>query len=161
MLKVYGGFFLWFLLLLFFKSYRFKRIRFLCFCKFMHKLMDNPWLYINCFQSPKFQCIIIESSIFPWWVSRGGGGGLHVSKERGDIKKRDKKRKGGGWYTFPHYGCTSIFSFFYGQAILTVYSCSSCCGIPSAPCWAYFMRYQTTTASLKFDSTNDSLGPSI
>ena len=38
--------------------------------------IDNrfPWLYINCFQSPWswLQCIIIESGIFPWWVSRGG-----------------------------------------------------------------------------------------
>ena len=32
------------------------------------------------FQSPWFHCIIIESSIFLWWVSRAG---LHVSKERG------------------------------------------------------------------------------
>ena len=44
-----------------------------------------PWLYINCFQSHWFQCIMIESGIFlRWLVSRGGGGGgLHVSKETG------------------------------------------------------------------------------
>ena len=48
-----------------------------------------PWHNINCFQSPWFQCIITESGIFPWWVSKEGG--LPVSKERGDIKKW------GGW----------------------------------------------------------------
>ena len=33
---------------------------------------------------------------------RGGRDrGLHASKERGDIKKEDEKRKG-DWYTFPH-----------------------------------------------------------
>ena len=26
----------------------------------------------------------------------GGGGGVHVSKEKGDIKKGDEKRNGGG-----------------------------------------------------------------
>ena len=57
------------------------------------------WLYINCFQSPWFQYIIIESGIFLWGVvSRegSGDGGLHVSKEREDIKKRGggEKRKG-------------------------------------------------------------------
>ena len=32
-------------------------------------------------------------------------GRLHLSKERGDIKKREWKKKG-GWYTFPHYAHT-------------------------------------------------------
>ena len=64
---------------------------------------------LYCFQSPWFQCIIIESGIFPWWVvskSLGGGffffflgGGVHVYKERGDIKK-GLDEKG---YMFPHY----------------------------------------------------------
>ena len=27
-----------------------------------------PWLYINCFQSHWFQCIIRESYIFAWWL---------------------------------------------------------------------------------------------
>ena len=48
-----------------------------------------PWLYVNCFQSPWFQCIVIESNIFPWWVSREGrGGGVHVSKKKGRWKKK-------------------------------------------------------------------------
>ena len=34
-----------------------------------------PWFYLNCFQSPWFCCIIIESGILLWWVSRGGKGG--------------------------------------------------------------------------------------
>ena len=60
-----------------------------------------PWLYINCFQSPWFQYIIIESGISPWWVvSRQGGvgfggGGLHVSKERGYQEGGMKKERGG------------------------------------------------------------------
>ena len=45
-----------------------------------------PWLYVNCFQSPWFQCIVIESSIFPWWVSREGGGGCMFLK-KGEMKK--------------------------------------------------------------------------
>ena len=64
-----------------------------------------PWLYINCFQSPWFQFIIIESGIFRWWVS-----------ERGDEKRK------GSWYTLPAYGsvvtqgvslnsCDLFFSF--------------------------------------------------
>ena len=70
-----------------------------------------PWLYVNCFQSPWFQCIVIESSIFPWWVSRegGGGGGMHVSKERGDEKRKV------GWNTFPHY-VTQICFYMRGFA---------------------------------------------
>ena len=58
-----------------------------------------PWLYINCFQSPWFQYIIMESGISPWWVvSREGGvglGGLHVSKERGYQEGGMKKERGG------------------------------------------------------------------
>ena len=54
--------------------------------------MDNPWLYINCFQSPLLQCILIESGIFLWWVSRGGGGtGFAWFKRKGG-----RKKKGGG-----------------------------------------------------------------
>ena len=49
-----------------------------------------PWRY--CFQSHWFQCIIIESGIFLWWVSRGG---LHVSQERGISRREDEKRKRG------------------------------------------------------------------
>ena len=30
-----------------------------------------PWLYINCFQSPWFHYIIIESRIFPWLSKKG------------------------------------------------------------------------------------------
>ena len=79
-----------FMRVLFSRSYLYKRIRVYCFWKFVHRLMDNPWLYINCFQSPWFQCIIIESGIFPWWVSRRGEeGGLHVSKEGGDEKRKE------------------------------------------------------------------------
>ena len=33
------------------------------------------WLYINCFQSPWFWCIIRESIIFPLWLSKREGGG--------------------------------------------------------------------------------------
>ena len=54
----------------------------------MHRLMDNPWLYINCFQSPLFQCIIIESGIFPWWVSRG---------EVACFKRKWPMSRKGGW----------------------------------------------------------------
>ena len=48
-----------------------------------------PWLYVNCFQSPWFQCIVIESSIFPWWVSREGGGrgGGCMFLKKGGMKK--------------------------------------------------------------------------
>ena len=49
-----------------------------------------PWLYINCFQSPWFQCIMIKYGIFPWWVSRGG---VHVFEKRRGMKK---ERIGGG-----------------------------------------------------------------
>ena len=64
-----------------------------------------PWLYcINCFQSPWFQCIIIEYGIFLWWMSKRGEG-VHVSKERGgDIKKGENEKRNGDWYTLPHYG---------------------------------------------------------
>ena len=48
---------------------------------------------LYCFQSPWFQCIMIESGIFPSLVSRGGR--MHVSKER-----ENEKRKGGGEYSF-------------------------------------------------------------
>ena len=75
-----------------------------------------PWLYINYSQSPWFQCIIIESGIFPWWVvSRGGGGGRWGGclflKKREDIKKGGWKKKGGGegsWYTFLHHDLTGM-----------------------------------------------------
>ena len=41
------------------------------------------YMALYCFQSTCFQCIIIESGIFPWWmVPRWGVGGLHISKER-------------------------------------------------------------------------------
>ena len=43
-----------------------------------------PWLYIS-FQSPWFHYIIIESTIFPWWLSKRGA--VLFFKERGDIKK--------------------------------------------------------------------------
>ena len=46
---------------------------------------------LYCFQSPLFQCIIIDSGIFPWWVSRGGGGGVAWFKRKGGIPRR------GGW----------------------------------------------------------------
>ena len=49
-----------------------------------------PWLYINCFQSPWFQCNMIKYGIFPWWVSRGG---VHVFEKRRGMKK---ERIGGG-----------------------------------------------------------------
>ena len=39
-----------------------------------------PWLYINFFQSSWFRCIIIESCIFPWWVSRRTGGCMFLKK---------------------------------------------------------------------------------
>ena len=57
-----------------------------------------PWLYINFFRTPWFRCIIIESGIIPWWVSRGAGGSCMFLKKRGD-----EKGKGVGRYTFPHY----------------------------------------------------------
>ena len=43
------------------------------------------WLHINYFQSPWFHYIIIESSIFPWWLSKMGW--VLFSKDRGAIKK--------------------------------------------------------------------------
>ena len=67
-----------------------------------------PWLYINCFQSPWFQCIMIKYGIFPWWVSRGG---VHVFEKRRGMKKETiggGGGGGGGWYTFPHYEHTDI-----------------------------------------------------
>ena len=42
-------------------------------------------------QSAWFWCIIIESGIFLWWVSRGGG--LHVSEDRRISRREDEKRK--------------------------------------------------------------------
>ena len=52
-----------------------------------------PWLYINYFQSPWFWCIIKESGIFLWWVSRGGRGCMFLKK--GEISRRgNEKRKG-------------------------------------------------------------------
>ena len=60
------------------------------FSKFMHRLLDKQWLYINCFQSPWFQCIIIESRIFSWWVSRGES--MFLKRER-ISRKKDEKRK--------------------------------------------------------------------
>ena len=41
------------------------------------------WLYINRFQSAWFWCIIIKSGIFPWSVSREGGGSMFLKKGRG------------------------------------------------------------------------------
>ena len=54
-----------------------------------------PWLYINCFQSPWFQCIIIESGIFLWWMSKGGreGGRCMFLKKEGGISRRGKMKK--------------------------------------------------------------------
>ena len=59
-----------------------------------------PWLYINCFQSPWFRCIIIESDIFPWWMSKGRLGCMFLKKEG--------MKKMGGWYTLLHYGRSSV-----------------------------------------------------
>ena len=52
-----------------------------------------PWLYINYFQSPWFWCIIIESGIFLWWVSRGGRGCMFLKK--GEISRRGNEKKKG------------------------------------------------------------------
>ena len=50
-----------FMMVLFSRSYLYKKyVNVLCFWKFKRRLMSNPWLYINCFHSPRFQCIIIE-----------------------------------------------------------------------------------------------------
>ena len=77
------------------------------------------------FQSSWFRCIIIESGIFLWWVSKRE---LHVSKERGISRRRDEKRKEGGWYTFPHdshiialSNCTILDKvyFFFAKEMLT------------------------------------------
>ena len=57
-----------------------------------------PWLYINCFQSLWFRCIIIESGISLWWVSKGGE--LLVSKER-----EVKKERGWGGLIHPSTLC--------------------------------------------------------
>ena len=60
-----------------------------------------PWLHINCFQSPWFQCIIIKSSIFPW-VSRVGEKGCMFLK-KGVISRRWEGgvEKGQGWSDTP------------------------------------------------------------
>ena len=44
-----------------------------------------PWFCINFFQSPWFRCIIIESGILPWWVSRGWWWGCMFLKKGGLI----------------------------------------------------------------------------
>ena len=85
-----------------------------------------PWLYINCFQSPWFQCMIIEPGIFPWWVVlRGGGDWIlgGVDKE-GDIKKVDEKRKE-GWYTLPHYVDTPANQLFQLQDLSKTFTNNS------------------------------------
>ena len=46
-----------------------------------------PWLYINFFQSLWFRCIIIESGIFPSWVSRGVERGDSMFLKEGGMKK--------------------------------------------------------------------------
>ena len=88
-----------FMMVLFSRSYLYEKIQVYCFWKFMHKLRDNPWLYINCFQFPLFQCIIIESGISFDGCQEEGGKGCMFQKKGGD----EKRKGGGGWYTFPHY----------------------------------------------------------
>ena len=46
-----------------------------------------PWLYINFFQSLWLRCIIIESGIFPSWVSRGVERGDSMFLKKGGMKK--------------------------------------------------------------------------
>ena len=63
------------------------------------------WLYINCFQSPWFQRIMIESGIFPWWVvSRRGGGTVVVAcfLRNRMISRRGNEQRKGNWYTFSY-----------------------------------------------------------
>ena len=57
-----------------------------------------PWLYINCFQSPWFQYIIIESSIFPWWLSKGGKGACF--KRKGGCQEGRWLKKEGAFTPF-------------------------------------------------------------
>ena len=47
--------------------------------------------------------IIIESGIFPWWVSRGEEGSCMFLKKEEDIKKGVWKKNERDSYTFPHY----------------------------------------------------------
>ena len=57
------------------------------------------WLYIYCSQSPWFGCVTIESSIFPWWASRVGGGVVSckcLKKEAYQEGRGMKKERGGG-----------------------------------------------------------------
>ena len=59
-----------------------------------------PWLYINFFSLPDS-----DASSQDLVFSRNGcQGGFHLSKERGDIKKGDEKRKGVDtpFCTMPH-----------------------------------------------------------
>ena len=62
-----------------------------------HSFHISTWvsMALSCCQSSWFQCIIIDSGIFSWWVSRWVGvWGLHVSKERGAISRRGEWKKG-------------------------------------------------------------------
>ena len=80
-------------------------------------IIYQPYHSSSCFQSPWFQCIIIESDIFTWWVSRGGGGeggGLHGSmflKKWGGIKKGGWKKKGG----LIHLSTLCLFFMAFGK----------------------------------------------
>ena len=51
---------------------------------------------LHCFQSPWFQCIIIESSIVQWLVLRGGQSCMFLKEVGQDIKKGGLKKKCGG-----------------------------------------------------------------